>query len=101
MEKMRLIDAEALRKWYAETSDDGKYGFDVFTSEVLADIDNAPTIDAVPVIRCKYCKHRHLDGMIWDCPFGLTGGEDFFCAYGEKVELASLYGKCVTDGEEI
>lgn len=36
------------------------------------------------VVRCKDCKHRHLDGMIWNCPFGLSGGEDFFCAYGAK-----------------
>lgn len=36
------------------------------------------------IIRCKDCKHRHLDGMIWNCPFGLPGGEDFFCAYGAK-----------------
>ena len=34
------------------------------------------------IIRCKDCKHRYLDGMIWNCPFGLSGGEDFFCAYG-------------------
>ena len=46
-------------------------------------------IEALPpaqpeIVRCKNCKHRHLDDMIWDCPFGLTGGEDFFCAYGAK-----------------
>ena len=34
------------------------------------------------IIRCKDCKYRYLDGMIWNCPFGLSGGEDFFCAYG-------------------
>lgn len=38
----------------------------------------------VEVVRCKDCKHRHLDGMTWNCPFGLSGGEDFFCAYGAK-----------------
>lgn len=36
------------------------------------------------LVRCKDCKHRHLDGMTWNCPFGLSGGEDFFCAYGAK-----------------
>ena len=36
------------------------------------------------IVRCKDCKHKHLDGMIWNCPFGLSGGEDFFCAYGAK-----------------
>ena len=38
----------------------------------------------VEVVRCKDCKHRHLDGMTWNCPFGLPGGEDFFCGYGAK-----------------
>lgn len=36
------------------------------------------------ITQCKDCKHRYLDGMIWNCPFGLSGGEDFFCAYGAK-----------------
>lgn len=38
------------------------------------------------IIRCRDCKHRYLDGMIWNCPFGLSGGEDFFCAYGARME---------------
>ncbi len=36
------------------------------------------------IIRCKDCKQKYLDNMIWNCPFGLPGGEDFFCAYGAK-----------------
>ena len=43
-----------------------------------------PYAQNTELIRCKDCKHRHLDGMIWNCPFGLSGGEDFFCAYGAK-----------------
>lgn len=58
----------------------------------FGDIENVPDyvmigcpLSAQPeIIRCKDCKHRHLDGMIWNCPFGLSGGEDFFCAYGAK-----------------
>ena len=53
--------------------------------EVFADCIEALEIlpSAQPeIIRCKDCKYRYLDGMIWNCPFGLSGGEDFFCAYG-------------------
>ena len=25
-----------------------------------------------------------LDGIVWKCPFGLPGGENFFCGYGAK-----------------
>lgn len=53
-------------------------------------IDNQPTIDAEPVVRCKDCKHRGTD----DCPMhckGVPDDEDFlkkvdndFCSYGER-----------------
>ena len=41
-----------------------------------------PDLDAVPVVRCKDCKHKYIENMTWHCPFGLMGGEDFFCGYG-------------------
>lgn len=50
----------------------------------IFNIKKLPSADVQPVVRCKDCKHRHLDGMIWNCPFGLSGGEGFFCAYGAK-----------------
>lgn len=34
------------------------------------------------IIYCKDCKHRYIENMTWHCPFGLMGGEDFFCGYG-------------------
>lgn len=90
----RLIDADALRasmyhdafetdtdlqKW-----DNGCWiRYKMFENH----IEDAPTIDAEPVVRCKDCKHRYLDGMTWNCPFGLSGGEDFFCAYGSRMEV--------------
>lgn len=36
------------------------------------------------IVRCKDCKHKYLDDMVWNCPFGLSGGENFFCGYGAK-----------------
>ena len=36
------------------------------------------------IIRCKDCKHKHLENMVWVCPFGLSGGENFFCGYGAE-----------------
>lgn len=38
----------------------------------------------VEVVRCKDCKYKYLDDMVWNCPFGLSGGENFFCGYGAK-----------------
>lgn len=41
-------------------------------------------VEFVNVIRCKDCKHKHLENMVWTCPFGLPGGENFFCGYGSE-----------------
>lgn len=30
------------------------------------------------IIRCKDCKHKYIENMVWTCPFGLPGGELFF-----------------------
>lgn len=38
------------------------------------------------IVRCKDCKHKYLERMVWVCPFGLPGGSDFFCGYGEERE---------------
>ena len=49
----------------------------------------APTVDAVPVVRCKDCKHSEPCGESRQClhPFGLNAcdGSDF-CSYGERRE---------------
>lgn len=56
-------------------------------------INDAPTVDAVPVVRCKDCKHKEIiygDGgkMANICVygFGLKGliCEDDFCSYGKR-----------------
>lgn len=79
---MRLIDADALKKqiedWYCAPKN--------FDNE----IDRAPTVDAVLVVRCKDCKHRDPEdrkcdngkGIIWNLP----RPDDWFCADGERQE---------------
>ena len=43
----------------------------------------APTVDAVPVVRCKDCKH--YDGK-WCLLLDMVNSDmgDWFCAYGER-----------------
>jgi len=62
------------------------------TRAEIADIGKTPTIDAVPVVRCKDCKHskqRFMEyerpGMVF-CPHTCGGwvAEDWFCADGER-----------------
>ena len=69
---MRLIDANALIE---EANADGAYGYvDAFQ------IANAPTVDAVEVVRCRDCKHRYSDS--W-CEY-VDDNDNFYCARGER-----------------
>ena len=56
-------------------------------------IDDAPTVDAVEVVRCKDCKFGHIDHCLgetcWIC--GLSGRVsvgDEFCSRGVKRDAA-------------
>ena len=74
--KKRLIDANALIK---EANADGAYGY--VDAKQIAD---APTVDAVEVVRCKDCKHRYSDS--W-CEY-VDDDDNFYCARGERKEGA-------------
>lgn len=56
-------------------------------TEVRDRIEALPTVDAVPVVRCKDCKHTKEDGCgaiyckVWD---RWEMPEDYFCADGER-----------------
>ena len=80
---MRLIDADALMD---EANSDGAYGY-----VDAKQISDAPTVDAVPVVRCKDCKYHEDEeiGMVY-CPNALGGwvAENWFCAEGERKEGA-------------
>lgn len=81
----RLIDADAMRQDWLENGEN-EYVYD--TNAVLDSIDEQPTVDAVPVVLCKDCKHYNEDNMSphsgWcEC---LERGEynEHFCCYGER-----------------
>ena len=70
-----------------EANSDGAYGY-----VDAKQISDAPTVDAVPVVRCKDCKYHEDEevGMVY-CPNALGGwvGENWFCADGERKEGAN------------
>ena len=55
-----------------------------YTKRQKAFLDKFPTIDAVPVVRCKDCKHRFEDS--W-CEY-VDDDDNFYCARGERKEGA-------------
>ena len=86
----RLIDANALKE-KAEPEEVTGEGI-----VYVQDIDEAPTVDAVEVVRCKDCKHfDNSEGIQW-CKINskfYPGGfdwhsfpEDGFCSYGERKD---------------
>ncbi len=93
---MRLIDADALQRvllpiTFAFEHEYGSLGGAV--SGCMKHIDNAPTVDAVEVVRCKDCIRRYDTD---ECPmcfliegkyYEYTNGNGF-CDRGERKEGA-------------
>ena len=52
-------------------------------------IENAPTVDAVEVVRCKDCENAIEGNHGLVCPMWGSGTEpNAFCSYGEKIKNA-------------
>ncbi len=84
---MRLIDAEELERLFdAQIEQGATDAFDAFDNA----LQDALTIDAVPVVRCKDCKHSWEDISGLCCSYMVcvdrTVPDDFFCSYGERKE---------------
>ena len=54
-------------------------------SQLHEAVRNYPSVDAVEVVRCRYCKHFAGDGMYCDNDI-LVHYDHFYCYYGEKEE---------------
>lgn len=84
---MRLIDADALMERLSKKLRDG----DVLYNIPPSAIDNAPTIDAVPVVQCKDCANSaeypwRPEDRFW-CPVNNRPVcVDDFCSDGVKKE---------------
>ena len=94
---MKLIDVDALNLDHeVEMADDWKTAH-----EIANHVKYAPTIDAVPVVRCKDCIHRPIGDPCkhnvqppkendYRCPclceddwYSWTPTDDWFCGNGE------------------
>ena len=97
---MRLIDADALKEGLKEKM----FGHPFERTFLSGAIDSEPTIDAVPVVRCRECKHHRdkneqerqylvEDILICTSPDATDDcwnavWPDHFCSYGERKEGA-------------
>ena len=82
---MRLIDADTLKTKAIRCETFKLYDAPIFLKAVgTKEIDKAPTIDAVPVVRCKDCKYfktRLCENE--------NNHDDWFCADGERMDEVS------------
>lgn len=96
---MRLIDADkykqTLEYWIADiesTYDKEANAECRATLDCICQLDDAPTIDAVPVVRCKDCKHWNRDranihrGDCLEIVPEVWMNENDFCSYGLKKD---------------
>ena len=86
---MSLINREALLSFEKMDADLRATCGEHHTAEdVIMMIKTAPTVDAVPVVRCRDCKWWHEDDDTGYCdnPDGLDNyaKPDDFCSYGES-----------------
>ena len=79
---MRPIDADALKEGLKEKM----YGHPFERNFLSIVVDSAPTIDAVPVVRCEKCV-LHGD-CFTENAFLLAGIKNPFCCAGERKEGA-------------
>ena len=91
---MRLIDADRLSEAIYDNVPAPYEDASWAKENCLAEIEAAQTVDAVPVVRCRECKHCGTD----DCIFHIKGEpadeelllklDNDFCSYGERKEGA-------------
>lgn len=85
---MRLIDADAV-KFEVEYGYDNKGVLLVPYRDIKKSMEATKTVDAVPVVRCKDCKHYEPEEYEFGCVF--AGGlsyvkPDDYCSYGERKD---------------
>ena len=93
---MRLIDADKIRyakDWVVtdKIPKVGGYNAKAIYRVTKEEIDAMPTVDAVPVVRCKDCKWcnmgecEHKLGLIW-------ANDENYCSLGERKDGAHAEG---------
>lgn len=82
----RYIDAEWIKNIYADFEHyDNRNDWTTPITNVLAVIDDAPSID---IVRCRECKHwtngDDVYGICYRCPNTRQMKFDDFCSYGKR-----------------
>lgn len=86
---MRLIDADRAMEIIRDQGIAHPNAYHL-TNYAMLILREAPTVDAVEVVRCRQCKHCDPENYHCDHPMGtaapLKRKPDDFCSYGEWKE---------------
>ena len=91
MRKMRLIDADKLLQ-EIEFDYDLDYGETLINPRDFADaVCDSPTVDAVPVVRCRDCEYIYTDayGYLICVKSGLSSDENDYCSRGQRRDQSA------------
>lgn len=81
---MRLIDKDALKadiEQFNRPLCDDYHMKDYVLNQIITDIENQPTVDAVPIIRCRECLRKRYCSFYRE-----TNDENGFCSWAEGKE---------------
>ena len=80
----RYIDADSILPQMESKFDMQELYLPVHFQEFI--VDEIPTADVAPVVRCKGCKYLEISGCYGECGKGYLGivRPDCYCCYGER-----------------
>lgn len=88
-DQMAVDESEAYMSAQVQITDELKWLINFAAhSKIQRLIADTPTVDAVPVVRCRDCRNSYegIDGRI--CSYGpcvdCVVPDDFFCSFGER-----------------
>ena len=86
---MRPIDADALITAVIKKAIDDAFlnGNTDMHKLLISIVAHQPTVDAVPVIRCRDCKHYAGDGMY--CSWNMIARPDGYCFHANEGPVYS------------
>lgn len=92
--KMRLIDADEFEDALENTEYDisPAYEPDGYSHRLICKVlEEAPSLDAVPVVRCRDCKYTYTDGCgyLACVKTGLYPDENDYCSRGQRRDQSA------------
>lgn len=105
--KARIL-ADCIEGMAADAEDKGKESFGIHLSlddahMITRALSTAPTVDAVPVVRCRDCEYIYTDGYgyLACVKSGLYPDENDYCSRGQRRDQFAVPGNMDGGGADV